>query len=167
MHPLIRTTLFLLFLCLIASDVFAGTGSVRPVRPFSFHFKNLSKLDSFLKARVSVLSLHKKSVYSPEVAPSSTGRICSCQVLNLESSNYDHRYVVLLAEKSNDGSELAYSIAKNRIQKEKRHLKQMFYDKIKVVSEMQGTGSCKSMYFRLRTADKNLQLYEILNADIN
>ena len=66
----------------------------------------------------------------------------------------------------NDGSELAYSIAKDRIREGKKHLKQMFYDKVKVVSEMQGAGTCKSMYYRLRSADKNLQLYEILNADM-
>jgi hypothetical protein len=42
----------------------------------------------------------------------------------------------------------------------------MFYDKIEVVSEMQGMGSCKEMFYRLRTADENLRLYEILNADI-
>jgi hypothetical protein len=72
----------------------------------------------------------------------------------------------LLAEKKNDGSRTAYAIAKNRIQKEKKHLKKMFYDKIEVVSEMQGMGSCKEMFYRLRTADENLRLYEILNADI-
>ncbi len=42
----------------------------------------------------------------------------------------------------------------------------MFYDKVKVIAELQGESSCKSMYFRLHTADHQLQLYEILNADI-
>ncbi len=42
----------------------------------------------------------------------------------------------------------------------------MFYEKVKVVAEMQGTGSCKSMFYQLRSADSHLQLYEILNADI-
>jgi len=102
---------------------------------------------------------------SPEEVSNSAGRICSCQILNLESANYDHRYVVLLAEKTNDGSSAVYAAAKNRIAKEKKQLKQMFYDRVKVVAEMQGTGSCKSMFFRLRAADSQLQLYEILNAD--
>ena len=117
--------------------------------------------------RVSVLEVKKESELTPEEANSSTGKICSCQVLNLESSNFDHRYVVLLAEKKNDGNGTAFTVAKNRIQKEKKHLKQMFYDKIQVVSEIQGTGSCKAMFYRLRKADVSLQLYEILNADIN
>ena len=113
------------------------------------------------------MEIKKESEPNSEEESSSTGKICSCQVLNLESSNFDHRYVVLLAEKKNDGSGAAYSIAKNRIQKEKKHLKQMFYDKIKVVSETQGTGSCKEMFYRLKSANVRLQLYEILNADIN
>ena len=110
---------------------------------------------------------------SPEMKPASVSekssvpgvRICSCQVLNLQSSNHDHRFVVLLAEKTNDNSGAAFKAARNRIQKEKKQLKKLFYDKVKLVAEMQGRGSCKSMYFRLRTTDSQLQLYEILNAD--
>jgi hypothetical protein len=166
MHPLIRIS-FALLLCLTAQAGFAGRCSVRPVKSLPFVLQHIEKLDSILSARVSVVEVKKESEMTSEEASSSTGKICSCQVLNLESSNYDHRFVVLLAEKKNDGSGAAYAIAKNRILKEKKHLKQLFYDKIKVVSEMQGTGSCKAMFYRLRTANVSLQLYEILNADIN
>src|ERR1700693_6206297 len=108
MHPLNRTSFALFLMCLSVQTGFAGQGSVRPVMSVSFVSVNIEKLDSILSNRVSV---------------SSTGKICSCQVLNLESSNFDHRYVALLAEKKNDGSRTAYAIAKNRIQKEKKHLK--------------------------------------------
>jgi hypothetical protein len=166
MRPLIRIAFVLFILCLAVFNIFAGTASVRPVRPNTFKFQNIAKLDSFLSARISVYSAKKISESSPKTSPGSD-RICSCQILNLESSNYDHRYVVLLAEKTNDGSSTAYNAAKNRIKKEKKQLKHLFYDKVKTVAEMQGTGSCKSMFYRLRTADSHLQLYEILNADIN
>jgi hypothetical protein len=43
----------------------------------------------------------------------------------------------------------------------------MFYDKVELVSETQATGSCKDMFYRLRKINVSLQLYEILNADIN
>lgn len=75
--------------------------------------------------------------------------------------------MVLLAEKTNDGSSSVYKLAKNRIQKEKKQLKKLFYDKVEVVDEIQGTGSCKSMFYQLSSANGNLKLYEILNADIN
>jgi len=167
MHPLIRISFALFLLCFAALNSFAGPTSVRPVNTIPFNLKHIEKLDSFLRAWVSVISVKKESELSAEEVSASSGRICSCQVLNLESSNYDHRYMVLLAEKKNDGGGDAFEIAKNRIQKEKKHLKQMFYDKVKVVAEMHGTGSCKAMFYQLRTANSNLQLYEILNADIN
>jgi hypothetical protein len=166
MRPLIRIAFTLLFLCLAIMDVIGGSGSSKPVSPSVFQIHNLVTLDSFLTVRVTPTEVKKMSDVSPAKESNSAGRICSCQILNLESSNYDHRYVVLLAEKTNDGSGTAFVLARNRLQKEKRHLKQLFYDKIKVVSEMQGAGSCKSMFYQLRTADSHLQLYEILNADI-
>jgi hypothetical protein len=167
MRPLIRIAFTLLFLCLAIMNVFGGSGSAKPVSPSVFQIHNLVTLDSLLTVRVTLSVVEESSDVTPTATSNSTARICSCQVLNLESSNYDHRYVVLLAEKTNDGSGTAFVLARNRIQKEKKHMKQMFYDKIKVVSEMQGTGSCKSMFYQLRTADSHLQLYEILNADIN
>ena len=166
MHPLIRISFALFLLCFAVQTGFAGQGSVRPVRSVYIASARIEKLDSVLNKRVSVMEVKKESELTSEEANTS-GKICSCQVLNLESSNFDHRYVVLLAEKKNDGSAAAYAIARDRIQKEKKHLKQMFYDKVKVVSEMEGTGSCKEMYYRLRKADVSLKLYEILNADIN
>ncbi len=99
--------------------------------------------------------------------PSTTARVCSCQIVDLESSNYEHRHVALLAEKTNYGSNSDFIITRNRIEKEKKQLKKLFYDKIKLISEIHQTVSCKSLYFKLRTADSQLQLYEILNADSN
>jgi hypothetical protein len=167
MHPLIRTSFAPFLLCFVFQAGFAGESSVRPVASISFLSEHIENLDSLLSDRVSVVEVKKESDLTSDEANSSAGTICSCQVLNLASSNYDHRYVVLLAEKKNDGTGTAFAMAKNRLQKEKKHLKQMFYDKIQVVSEMQGTGSCKAMFYRLRSADESLRLYEILNADIN
>lgn len=167
MHPLIRTSFALSLVFFAAQAGFAGQSSVTPATSISLISAHIGKLDSILSSRVSVIEVKKEPELTTEDGNSSTEMICSCQVLNLESSNYNHRFVVLLAEKKNDRTGTAFTKAKNRIQKEKKHLKQMFYDKIQVVSEMQGTGSCKAMFYRLKTADMSLQLYEILNADIN
>jgi hypothetical protein len=173
MHPLIRNVFILIFISAAASRSFAGTQSVKPVSLPITGFKNISQLDSMFSSVVSVTAgsvvsmtaASKETSLSEKEADHSSSRICSCQVLDLQSSNYDHQSVVLLSEKTNDGSSAAYTAARNRLQKEKKHLKKMFYDRIKVVAEFQGTGSCKSMFFRLRSSDKNLKLYEILNAD--
>jgi hypothetical protein len=167
MHPSIRTLITMIFLCSVAGKSFGGSWSARPVHNSFSSYKDIKTLDSFLSEPITVEAVKHETALSSEEASASSGRICSCQILNLESSNYDHRYVVLLAEKKTDGKTAAYTIAKNRIQKEKKHLKKMFYDRVQVVTEMQGTGTCHSMFIRLKTADRNLQLYEILNADIN
>jgi len=165
MRPLIRIAFAIIFLCFTALNLFAGTGSVKPVRAVTIQFDQIMELNTMLSTSLTVLTNKKSGPDSVESAESG-GRICSCQILDLESSNYNHQHVVLLAEKTNNGNSSDYYIARNRIQKEKKHLRTMFYDKVKLVSETEGTGSCKSMYFRLKTADSLLQLYEILNADI-
>lgn len=162
MHPLIRFAAFLVFLSLAAISVLAIPMSPRPVSTPVMQLRQIKSLDHFLGDSALIETVDKKPVSEVEKAPVAGGRICSCQILNLESSNYDHRYVALLAEKT---SSTGYKEARNRIQKEKKNLKRLFYDKVKLVAEVQGKGTCKSMYFRLRTADSKLQLYEILNAD--
>lgn len=165
MHPLIRFAAALIFLFLAALSVLAGPKSSRPVGAKLLHLRQIATLNHLLTDSGTRLNIEKQSGSRTIKSTPAEVRICSCQVLNLVSSNYDHRYMVLLAERTNDGSVAGFKLARNRIQKEKKQLKKLFYDKLKLVAEMQGKGTCKSMYFRLRTADSQLQLYEILNAD--
>jgi hypothetical protein len=144
---------------------FAGTITIKPVKSPIINNSFLSKLDSFLSSEVSPKPMEKENEISENETTHPSSRICSCQILNLESSNYDHRAVVLLSEKTYDGTPAAYSAAKTRLLKEKKHLKKMFYDKVKVIGEFQAAGSCKSMFLRLQTTNNNLRLYEILSAD--
>jgi hypothetical protein len=165
MYPLNRIICCLFFLCSITQTGIAGNGTVKPGRSFSFQFNQILKLDSILESQVPEMSVTEQLTHPVEENSAVGVKVCSCQILNLESNNYNHRYVVLLAEKTNDRRSAAFTIAKNRIRKEKKQLKNLFYDKVKVVAELQGNGSCKSMYYKLRMVNRNLQLYEILNAD--
>jgi hypothetical protein len=165
MKQIIRITLALCPLFLIGINGFAGAGSVRPVDYLMGKgVKSVQKLDSFLSS-VLVVSVKSATADGSEKTASSA-RICSCQILNLESSNYNHRHIAVFAEKTNHGSSSDFSTAKNRIEKEKKHLKQLFYDKVKVVAEVNSTGTCHAMYIRLKSNDSDLQVYDILNADI-
>jgi hypothetical protein len=165
MHPLIRFAAGLILLSLAALSVLAGPKPHCSLPPVFGHLAQTKKLVELMPDSGTTVIPEKKSETISEKSTATTVRICSCQVLNLQSSNYDHRYVVLLAEKTNDESGTGYKAARNRIEKEKKQLKKLFYDKVKLVAEMQAGGSCKSMYFRLRMSDAQLQLYEILNAD--
>ena len=166
MRPLIRFSNTFLLLCVASLNIFAGSGSAKPVQVFLIQMNQIQKLDELLSKSRTILTDNNSSTVSPATAES-TGRICSCEILDMESLNYHHQHVVLLAEKTNHGGAADYNQAKRRLQKEKKQLKRLFYDKIKLVSAFQGTGTCKSMYVKLKSADSHLQLYEILNADIH
>jgi hypothetical protein len=165
MRSLIRFTFAFLLLCVSSANVFAGSGSVKPVRVSLIQKNQIQKLDELLSKSRTILTDNNTSA-SPD-RTEATGKICSCEILDMESLNYHHQQVVLLAEKTNHKGTADYDQAKRRIQKEKKNLKRQFYDKIKLVSEFEGTGTCKSLYFKLKSADSRLQLYEILNADVH
>jgi hypothetical protein len=165
MHPLIRIVYPVFFFCIVSLNGLAGTDSCRPVYEFSHPFPDKKLFDVIINS-VAAVSSERSTVESGDYMSASTQRICSCQVLNLASSNYDHRYVALFAEKAYDGKRSSFILARRRLNEEKKNLKKMFYDKVEVIAELQGRGSCRSMYFRLHSADSHLKLYEILNADL-
>jgi hypothetical protein len=193
MHPLIRIVLAAFCAFLLVLNVSAGSGPTKKKKSCTAHSTDsialhvslvlpvkqenspslirsdiITTLDSILSKSTYVISIKNDSKSLGEMKGiSHSGMICSCQILNLESTNYDHRFVVLLAEKTSNGGSSDFTLAKNRIQTEKKHLKEMFYNKVKLIAEIQGAGSCQSMYFRLKAADSKLQLFEILNADVH
>jgi hypothetical protein len=93
-------------------------------------------------------------------------KICSCQILDMKSSNYDHRHVAVFAEKTFHGDAQDFQVAHTALEKEKKQLKKLFYDKLEVVSAHAEQTDCKSLYVKLKYADQNLVIYEVLNADI-
>jgi hypothetical protein len=147
----------LAFFIIINSSVLAGKYSVKPVSNFSANFLvTVKKLDSSIE------------MSKPAVARASSGtKICSCQILNLQSANYVHRNVAVFAEKTNSGNSSAnYKIAKQVIEKEKKHLRELFYDRMEVLHTVAETTDCKSLYNKLKGSDQSLVIYDILDADI-
>lgn len=95
-------------------------------------------------------------------------KICSCQVLALQSSAYRRqKNIALFAEKTN-GRSFSYDMNRiNRvIEKEKRHMQSFFYEKLIVMNSFTEHTDCKSLYTKLKSSNKHLILYDILNADI-
>lgn len=101
------------------------------------------------------------------VMKTKSSKVCSCQILSLESKNYQQRELLVFAEKTNDGKlKTDYATAQRRIEKEKRHLSQFFYDKVSKKGEMNGAFDCKTLYQQLKKNDNAIRVYDVLNADI-
>jgi hypothetical protein len=111
---------------------------------------------------LSVSNEHDSSVNIPK----SSIKICSCQVLDLQSTNHRHRNIALFAEKTN-GRSLSFDMGRiNKImEKEKKHMQSFFYDKLTVVNVFTESTDCRSLFSKLKTKNKSLVLYDILNAD--
>jgi hypothetical protein len=149
---LIRLTLVTLF---IGSFLFSHAGSLSP-NPMKLggkeFFKKIKNANDFLPVEGSQATTVTK--------------ICSCQILDMKSSNYDHRHVAVFAEKTFHGNAQDFQVTHSALEKEKKQLKKMFYDKLEVVSAHAEQTDCKSLYVKLKYADQNLIIYEVLNADI-
>ncbi|MBS1918197.1 MAG: hypothetical protein JST87_18150 [Bacteroidetes bacterium] len=104
------------------------------------------------------------SVYVPA---RKIGKICSCQVLELQSTNHHHRNFAVLAEKTNGRSVFSDIVKVNRIlEKEKKHIQFLFYDKLSVVNSVTEATDCRSLYSKLKFKNRSLMLYDILDADV-
>ena len=117
-------SLFLLKRLLLISLIFSAEKSFTaekkfffPGEKFPFIFFNINKYAE----DTSELKVSKHTI-----------KICSCQVLALQSSSYRRqKNIALFAEKTN-GRSFSYDINRiNRvIEKEKRHMQSFFYDKL-------------------------------------
>src|SRR5277367_5324203 len=116
--------------------------------------------NSIFASPKDTLSLKKNN---KEIVPS--GKICACQVLQLESLNHRPRNYALLAERTNRKSFFYDSHkAKWRIEKEKKHLTDFFYDKVEVIDDFVETTDCRSLFIKMKKKQKTLILYDILDA---
>ena len=154
MRFLNRTRFLPIVLMMVSTQLLASDGSLKPETQFSNSFmQSVKKLDA-------IVSTSNKN--------GKTGvKICSCQILEMKSNNFEHKNVAVFAEKTNLGKfSKDYGIAKDVIEKEKKHIRLMFYDKVKVVNKVTGATDCKSLYIKLKDADKSLVMYDILDADV-
>jgi hypothetical protein len=95
-----------------------------------------------------------------------SAKVCACQILNLRSNNLHVKNAVVFAEKTNTEGENDLDKAKLRLEKEKRMLKILFYNKIQVLAKTTASTDCNTLFQQLKKKQADLLLYEILNADI-
>jgi hypothetical protein len=94
-------------------------------------------------------------------------KICACQVLKLQSANYKPRNFALYSERTNRKS-YTYDLHKAKwiLEREKKHLAALFYDKLDVLDELVEVTDCRSMFIKMKKQHKTLILYDIVDADV-
>jgi hypothetical protein len=95
-----------------------------------------------------------------------TAKVCACQILNMRSNNHHVKNAVVFAEKTNSDGEADLEKAKTRLEKEKRILRLLFYNKIEVITRTTAATDCNTLFQQLKKKKDNLLLYEVLDADI-
>jgi hypothetical protein len=147
----LRKYLLFIFAFLFSNISFAGKSSLTP-----YHNISRIKLSGLINKNDTASHLIKKST-----------KICSCQILILQTTHKRQKSFALFAERTNKKSFASdVSFANRVIEKEKRHMQSFFYDKLEVVGSVSDAIDCKSMFKRLKDKNKSLFLYDILDADI-
>ncbi len=93
-------------------------------------------------------------------------KICTCEILILQSSYHRQKNFALFAEitkRKSLASDLSF--ARHVIEKEKKRMQSFFYDKLEVLATVADATDCKSLYKKLKIKNKSLFLYDILDAD--
>jgi hypothetical protein len=145
-----QTCLLLLTGMAISSTMLANDGHKTPSIFSSQRFiASLKRIDSVIAVNKPV-----------------TAKVCACQILNLRSNNHDVKNAVVFAEKTNSEGNADFAKAKTRLEKEKRMLLALFYNKIEVIGRTTAATDCNTLYKKLKKMQDDLLMYEVLNADI-
>jgi hypothetical protein len=148
MNPFIQTCLLLLVSLAISNTMMANDGRTVPSTFTSSRFiSSVKTFDSIVTATASA-------------------KVCACQILNLRSNNHHVKNAVVFAEKTNSDKNTDLAKAKTRLEKEKRLLRILFYTQIEVVAKTTATTDCNTLFMQLKKKQANLQLYEVLDADV-
>lgn len=137
----------------------ADNGSVRP--------ENLN-LKAYIKTSAQVLnnSVSTVKTFETNILSKKTNTVCVCEIMELRNNNVQISKVAVFAEKTNNG-ELGndYKIAERVIRKERKQMKDVYFDEIKTDNKMAVPTSCMNLYLKLKKGTPELKLYDILNVN--
>lgn len=93
-------------------------------------------------------------------------KVCACQLLTVKTKDQQISNVAVFSEKINNGDLSAdFAVATQVLEKEKKHMKSFFYDKVTVVGKQVVATDCKTFYKQLKVQYDDLKMYELLDAD--
>ena len=129
-------------------------------------------ISEFVKATVQFLHANpsKASNFLQKLKEKNTSRICVCEIMDLQNNNSEFSGVALFSEKTNNG-DVSRDIhkAEKVMDQEKKHMKELFFDKVKVTNKITAATDCLSLYMKLNRGTggtDGIKMYDILDADI-
>jgi len=148
MNPFIKPCFLVIACFAIRSTTQANDGTVTPSEISTTRFiASVRSFDSIITANAAA-------------------KVCACQILNLQSNNHHVKNAVVFAEKTISEGTTDLEKAKTRLEKEKRVLRSLFYNKIRVIGKTTAETDCNTLFQQMKMKQANLLLYEVLNADI-
>ncbi len=130
----------------------------------TFSFANSGRPAANTFAKTFTVSVKEfKSFFT---AQKLTAKVCACQILRVESNNEQQQYIAVFAQGTNTGDLTAnFNTASNILQKEKKHLNNFFYTKIKVKENLTAASECSQLYNNIKVKYDGVKMYDILDAD--
>jgi hypothetical protein len=163
MKTILRALPFLLLLSLIMHFAHAGERNTSPVTSklassirHSIHFMSGGGMTSerFLQ-RLESARMNKQA------------HVCVCEILKMENNNDSYDQVALLSEVTDNGDlSSEYRSAGKHLDSERRRLKQLFFDVVKVSERVNAPVDCVSLYLTLAGKRSDLKMYDILDSDV-
>jgi hypothetical protein len=142
-------TCFLLIACIVINNITLANGGRNSPSQFT-----TARFMASVKRVDSIIAIH------------TTAKVCACQILNLRSNNHYVKNAVVFAEKTNNEGDNDLVQAKIRLEREKRLMRILFFNKIEVIASTTAETDCNTLFIQLKKKQDDLLLYEVLNADI-
>ncbi|HMC84981.1 MAG TPA: hypothetical protein VKI61_05625 [Chitinophagaceae bacterium] len=103
----------------------------------------------------------KKTLFEAESA-----KVCACQILRVVSNNESEKFIAVFAQGTNNGDLSAnFATATSVLEKEKKHMKDFFFTKIKTAENVTAPTSCSMLYKNIQVKYADIKMYDVLDAD--
>lgn len=156
-------TRFLMMLFILAGAMPSAYANEDAARPGLFN------LNLFVKATIDMAKTGTAASQQllDNIRNSNTNSVCVCEIVELKNNNAQFSDVAIFAEKTNNGNlGREYKMAEQKISKEKKQMRSMFFEKVKTQTKIAATSNCVGLYLQLKGRYPGLKLYDILNGDI-
>lgn len=96
-----------------------------------------------------------------------TPKVCACQIIQIQAKNQNAEKIAVFAEKNSYGDvSQEEKIATEVLNKERKTMRQLFFSNLKVLQTLVAPTDCRTLYKRIRNADLDVKMYDIVDADI-